>query len=650
MSAICAVYRWDGAPVPATLAERLLNAMSEYGTGASWWAPGTLDHPVALGCIPWRVTPEDAHYRAPVCSTGADSVVIADARIDNRAELIPRLGISSREACGLSDAALVLAAWQKWQHACPRFLVGDFAFIVWDARTRELFCARDAMGHRLLFYHESPHGVELATTAHALAALPNIGASLDEQKVADFLVLLQRPESSFYRGIRRLPPGHTLTASRSGMRVDRYWSPAPTHMLRLGSDQAYEDAFLDVFETAVSSQLRCEGTVSVMASGGLDSSSVAGVAAQQLRERGRTLPIFHAAPREGYAGGGRRGYVADESGDVAALARMHPNMELHIRRTDGRTPLDDLETAFRMTGAPPRNPLNAAWFFGVYAQAAAAGTSVLLTGHKGNATISQTGLRSLRDSAARGQWRRVWREVRALGVATGAGRRDVLRREVLLPLMPATLSALLRRLNRAAEEPIWDATLSAINPEFARAMNVEQRIRAANRHHHDAHRLPEMDFRLTVLAAGADVYDQYSGLRPWFGIETRDPTADRRVVEFCMAVPGSQYLRNGVTRSLIRRAMQGRLPDEIRLRSTIGLQSPDWPEWLPSLRGEMREELDRLKASDTARRCLDLTKMQRLIDGWPDRLTLKHHKDYALMLPRGITMGRFIRWFEETYS
>ena len=299
MSAICAVYRRDGAAAPATLAEMLLRAMSEYGTSGSCWASGRLDHPVALGCIPWRVTPEDAHYRGPVRSSGDDVVVVADARIDNRAEVISRLGIQSREACGLSDAAVVLAAWQQWQRACPRFLVGDFAFILWDARTRELFCARDAMGHRLLFYHESPNGVEVATTAPAVAALPNIGASLDEQKVADFLVLLQRTDSSFYRGVRRLPPGHTLTVDQSSTRVERYWSPAPTQILRLGSDQAYVDAFLDVFETAVRSQLRSDGTVSVMASGGLDSSSVAAVAARQLREQGQSLALFHAAPRAG---------------------------------------------------------------------------------------------------------------------------------------------------------------------------------------------------------------------------------------------------------------------------------------------------------------------------------------------------------------
>ena len=495
----------------------------------------------------------------------------------------------------------------------------------------------------MLFYHESPNGVELATSAHALTALPHVGAALDEQKVADFLVLLQRSDSSFFRGIHRLAAGHTLTASSTGIRIERYWSPAPARMLRLGSDDEYVEAFLDVFDAAVRAQLRCDCTVSMMASGGLDSSAVAALAALQLRNQQKKLPTFHAAPRLGYTGPVRRGTVIDESGDVEALAHMHPNIELHVRRPDNRSPFDDLETSFRMTGAPPRNPLNAPWFLGIYGQVGQSGSRVLLSGHKGNATISQTGLRSLRDAAARGQWRRVWRETHALARATGKGRRDVLQSEVVRPLTP-------RWMSRAESKPVWESTLSAINPEFARAMNVEERVRAANRDYQDLQRLSDMDFRLTVLAGGADVYDLYSGFRPWFGIETRDPTADRRVVEFCMAVPGSQYLQNGVSRSLLRRAMAGRVPDEIRLRSTHGLQSSDWPEWLPALRADMRTELDRLEASATARRCLDLPKLRRLLDSWPSRLTLAHEKDYALMLPRGITMGRFIRWFEDSYT
>ena len=650
MSAICAEFRHDGAPVPASRISTLLTSMSEYGTDASLWAPDSTAAPVALGCIPWRVTPEDAWYRGPIRSNDGRLVVVADARIDNRAELAADLGISTGEAATLPDGAFILAAYAAWEQDCARHLLGDFAFAIWDQRRSTLFCARDVMGQRVLFYHSSAKRIALATTAHALASLPDVPARLNEQKVADFLVLLQRPEITFFEDVLRLPPAHTMSVDAHGVRLERFWSPEHIRRIVFGSSQEYVEGFLDVFGNSVRSRLRCDGEVGIMASGGLDSSSVAVVAAEQLREQGRGLTTFHAAPRIGLKVALGRDRVADESADVEAIARMHPNIDLRIRRPDGRTPFDEAETLFRMTGAPPRNTGNVAWFTAIYAAACAEGIRVLLAGHKGNATISHTGMRSLRDSAARGQWRRVWREVHAISRATGQGRRNVLQREVVTPLIPSYVDSAIRQLRRRPTKTAWEDSASPIRPEFARAMQVEKRVTAARRDQDNMRRMKDREFRLTILGNSADVLDVYSGFRPWFGVETRDPTADRRVIEYCFGIGGAQYLQNGVNRWLIRSAMAGRLPDQVRLRTTIGAQDADWPEWLPAMRGEILAELDRLDRSDTAKRCLDLPRMRSLVDRWPEQFGPQHQLEYYLLLLRGIMMGRFIRWFEATYA
>jgi asparagine synthase (glutamine-hydrolysing) len=497
----------------------------------------------------------------------------------------------------------------------------------------------------VLFYHHSPQQLALATSAHALTTLPGVPAKLNLQKVAEFLVLLPSQEGTFFEGILRVPPGHTLTATAEGMRLEQFWSPEPKRMLVLGSDREYEEGFLEVFGNAVRARLRSTGPLAIMASGGLDSSSVAAVAAAQLRDQGRTLPTFHAAPRAGFQGAIGRGMVADESGEVEAIARLHPNIDLRIRRTNGRTPFDDIEASFLMTGSPPRNPVNVAWFDGIYAAASAEGIRVMLAGHKGNATISYNGLRSLPDAVRHGHWVLAWHEACALARETGAGRRDVFRTRIFTPLTPPHLSALARRLTGAQRAP----AASGVNPGFARGIGLADRVQAARRDDSTVRRLGDIDYRIAILRGGADVLDTYSGFRPWFGIETRDPTGDQRVVEFCFSVPGSQYLHNGVTRSLIRRAMAGRLPDQVRNRTTIGGQSSDWTEWLPSLRPVFAAELDLLGHSETASQCLDLPRLRSLLDQWPDQLGVQHQKEYLLLLPRGIMMGRFIRWFEATY-
>jgi asparagine synthase (glutamine-hydrolysing) len=650
MSAIGAVFRFDGAPVPAPRVASLLDAMAEYGPELGSWAPDAAASPVGLGCRPFRVTAEDAGYRPPLISPDGQVVLVADARIDNRGELGAALGFDAGTAAGLPDAGFILAAYQAWGRSAFRRLIGDFAIILWDQRQRALLAARDGPGQRVLFYHRSPHELALATTAHALTTIPGVGPRLNLEKVAEFLVLLPSPAGTFYDGILRLPHGHLLTASAAGVQLEPFWSPVPEKRLVLGSDQAYVEAFLEVFGEAVRARLRSTGTVGIMASGGLDSSSVAVVAASQLREQGRGLPLYHAAPRAGFQGKVRRGLIADESAGVEAMARLHPNIDLRIRRPDGRSPFDDIEASFRMTGAPARNPLNVTWFDGIYAAAHDEGIRVMLAGHRGNSTISYTGLRALPDAVRRGHWGYAWREAMALARATGAGRRDVLRERVVEPLLPPFLALWARRLRGLPALPVWDAAASPISADFARRIGIAGRVRAARLDQLNVRRLGEVDFRIAALRGGFDGEDTYSGFRPWFGIETRDPTADRRVVEFCFAIPGPQYLRQGVTRSLIRRAMEGRLPDEIRNRTTIGAQSADWSEWLPAMGGAFRTEVELLERSETARQCLDLPRLRSLIDRWPDRMGVEHERDYTLLLPRGIMMGRYIRWFESAYG
>jgi asparagine synthase (glutamine-hydrolysing) len=648
MSAICATLGGEGPP--AVLVSTLLRGMCEYGGHGDSWVAADPGASVALGVIPWRVTPEDESYRGPVVSRDGSIVLVADARIDNRDELASALLLTSGDLRAMCDAALILAAYEAWGQRAPTQLIGDFAFIVWDSRRRELFAARDGMGNRVLFYHQRGPHIALATTPHALTTLPGVKARLDEEKVAEFLVLLQRPENTFYEGIRRLPAGHTLTVRDGRVQLDRFWSPYPDRRLRFRSNEEYAEGMLNVLYEAVRSRLRSTAPVGIMMSGGLDSSSVAVVAADLLAKRGERLTAFHAAPREGFEGDVRSGWVADETEDVRVVAQAYPSIELAIRRPDESTPFDDAELSFRMTGAPPRNTGNAPWVYGVYRMAGERGARVMLVGNKGNATISHTGYRSLRDSVLRGNVVRVWREVNALGRKSGQGRRNIIRRNIIKPLTPALFTAISRRLSARPILPVWETTDSAIRPEFARLMHVEDRVREARRDYSHVVRMSDLEFRVSVLTSGIDSMDLYSGYRPWFGVETRDPTADRRVIEYCFGISGDQYLLDGEARSLVRRAMKGKLPDQVRTRTTIGAQAPDWIEWLPAMRGQLQAELDALEKSDTVQRMIDLPRLRGLMERWPEPMLVHHDRDYYMRLLRGIMMGKYIRWFEETYA
>jgi asparagine synthase (glutamine-hydrolysing) len=134
-----------------------------------------------------------------------------------------------------------------------------------------------------------------------------------------------------------------------------------------------------------------------------------------------------------------------------------------------------------------------------------------------------------------------------------------------------------------------------------------------------------------------------------WGIETRDPTADKRVFEFCAAIPQEQFVVGGQGRSLVRRAMRGRLPDSTLQRTERGAQASDWFESLSGIVSELRQELARLERSPGARRLIDLERMRGALEHWPETAEDAGRDEdlYRSVIQRGMAVGTFIRRVEQ---
>jgi asparagine synthase (glutamine-hydrolysing) len=137
-----------------------------------------------------------------------------------------------------------------------------------------------------------------------------------------------------------------------------------------------------------------------------------------------------------------------------------------------------------------------------------------------------------------------------------------------------------------------------------------------------------------------------------WGIEVRDPTADKRVFEFCAAIPAEQFVAGGRGRSLARRAMRGRLPDATLERRERGTQAADWYESLTAIRGELVGEIARQGQSPVARRLIDLEMLRGALADWPRTAQEAAAKAGTLesAMPRGLAVGYFIRRVEEESS
>src|SRR5881296_3903808 len=231
VSGIAGLWRLDGRPgEPAELDGMLARLAHRGPDGTGAWREGR----VALGHGMLHTTPESLREQQPLVGTRGDLVLVADARVDNRAELCSLLPAPS----DATDAELILAAYERWGEACPEHLLGDFAFAIWDGRTQRLFCARDHFGVKPFYYHHRPGRLfALASEIKGLLVLPDVPRRLNETRVADYLVpLLEDKEITFYEEIVRLPPAHHMTVSRDGVRIERYWALDPSREIRMKSD------------------------------------------------------------------------------------------------------------------------------------------------------------------------------------------------------------------------------------------------------------------------------------------------------------------------------------------------------------------------------------------------------------------------------
>jgi asparagine synthase (glutamine-hydrolysing) len=537
----------------------------------------------------------------PVAGGNGRFLLVADARLDERDALIVTLGLNPDHPAAATDAGLILAAWQRWEEECCDRLLGDFAFAVWDAERETLVLARDFAGARPLHYHVSEGMVAFVSLARGLHVLPEVPRGPDLPFIREALARgLPGPGGSWYAGIARVPPGHLVRVRPAGHRVERWWRPSPGP-LRLRSSGAYAEALLAHLDAAVACRIDGGDRAGAHLSAGYDSSAVATSAALSLAPGGR-VTAFTAVPRPGYACGDR---FVDEGPGAAAVAALYPNIDHVLVRADARSVLRQMEHWSDAMDQPVPNPCNMPWIGAIAQAARARGFTSLLTGQYGNLGFSYDGLPWLSQLFRSGRWLRLATHVMRMTIG---GR----------PFRQGAGAAL------APTRRQWRAwrTGAALEPLAA-----------------DTHAM-RLDF-----FARTDLGAFWRGIYVDTGVEHRDATADRRLVEFTLAVPDAEFLSGGNPRALARRALAPRLPAEILGETRRGVQAADWHEGAFAERAELAREVDRIAGCPAAAAVLDIASMRSRLDTWPadgwDRTPTI--LAYRAGLLRELSLGHFIR-------
>ena len=552
MSGIAGILYKDSRSVDPRDLQRMLAALFHRGPDASGvWHHG----PIGLGHCMLRTTPESLDERQPIANETGDVVLTADARLDNRSELISTLEIEEGGA-RISDGELILGAYEKWGERCPERLLGDFAFALWDGRKGKLFCARDHLGIRPFYYHETEVCFVFASEIKGLLSLSRPVQKLNLVRVCDYLAgFFEDTVSTFYKDILRLPPAHCVGVGQKGSDRRCYWALDPSREIRRETAEEYEEEFRHIFFEAVKCRMRCSLPAGCLLSGGLDSSSVVatvralsrGTSQEPLATFSATFPSFPRTDEKEYVG-----ELLKDGGICSEYVSIDPI-----------SPFKDIDRAFQCQDEPFQTP-NWFVFWTLADTARKRGIRVLLDGIDGDTTVSH-GFDFLSELFFSGRWTTLATEIYWLSRRLHHSPLRFLWHYGFSPLATELGWWGLRKFLPARALRI--ATPEVLNPGLARRVGCAERYESMLGDRFRPVR-SERKEHLRALSSGMvpfymEVLDRFSAA---FGIDHRHPYFDRRLVEFCLALPPTQKLHHGWDRAIQRNAMARVLPERIARR------------------------------------------------------------------------------------
>ncbi|CAN7591078.1 asparagine synthase-related protein [Rossellomorea sp. LjRoot5] len=643
MSAIAGIYHQNHEPVSREHIHAMMGSLEQFP--ADDVRVYKKDH-IFLGCHAQWITPESIGEILPFYDNERKLAITADAIIDNRKDLFNTLGVRQSVRKEMSDSELILLAYEKWEEDCPKHLVGDFAFVIWDERKGKIFAARDFSGARTLYYSYDNQCFAFCTVMSSLLSLPFIKREINEEWLAEFLVIQNMIDvadvtNTIHKNINQIPPAHSLTVENGQIAIKKYCRMVCEETIKLKNTGEYVEAFREVFQEAVENRTRTFSKVGAKLSGGLDSSSVVSFAARSLQKQNKRLHTYSYVPEEGFLDWTPKHRIANETPLINETIQHVGNVESNFLDFKGRSSLTEIDEWLDIMEMPYKFFENSFWLKGIFENANNDGVKILLNGGRGNLGVSwgpaidyyATLLRQLK-------WRCLSREInlysRNLKLAN--------KKRLYLLIARKSLPSFLKN-NKGNQDYRLP---SLVNPALIEKTNVLEKLHSLgfdlkNSKSKNAAQQRKEHFEKEYTWNASGTSGCKLSLR--YNIWKRDPTNDSRVIKFCLSVPKNQFVQNGLDRALIRNSTKDYLPDEVRLNQrTRGIQGADWlyrmlPEWTSFI-----DELKQLTNDPLVSEYVDLRKIQSGIDKHYYKPTpdLAFHPELRSLM-RTLIVYRFIK-------
>ncbi len=551
MSAIAAIINFNQKPVDPTLLTGLWQRLAHYSPDG-----GDLVIEGAVGiCYHGFHTDRLSRLRQQPFVSRNGHIVALDGRIDNRDELISALRDQlPGERANITDVEIVAAAFSRWGEDCVSRLIGEFALILWDPMQQAMLLARDHIGARTLYYHQNHERLICSSELEPLIAVAGEGLKVNDEYVAGFLAYDPAPELTPFNGFYAVKPFHQISISQDGTtRERRYWSLAQIEPIRYSSDANYEEHFAHLLKDAVRGPLRSNLPVFADLSGGLDSSTIVCVADQLLGSGEASTPRIETVSQVSDSSP-----TSDERRFIRYVEAQRGGQSHYVKEEDypllSGLDADNTSISFNTL------VYCAGQHLAVRDLMRAANARVLLSGVGGDEITCSSPDPSpeLADLLTTGKLLQLHSGLQAWSLYLRKPYVELLWRNTLLPALPKTFLVKTNGLSNL---------LVIFDQKFAARMRVKERMHGVSE--------PFGCFSPSARDQALGFWTAVRGIATGHRREITEadlsyPFLYRPLVEFMQAIPHTQRIRVGETRSLMRRSLKNLLPERIRRRKSKG--------------------------------------------------------------------------------
>lgn len=603
MSAVCGVFPFQSNNVLKNDITLMMDSLAYYGLdGANLWR----DEIVALGQQNLNISEESFYETLPLNDVGSNLTVAADIRLDNRTELFQKLEIPSANRGGYGDGQLLLGAYQKWGEGCVEHLLGDFAFAVWDNNQRKIFLARDHLGRKPLFYYKDAEKFIFASEPKAILAVSGVDNRINKNKLGALAFPrgeLLFPEESWFENIFPLMPATSLTVDVWGNISKRtFWQPQIEKQLPFKREDEILEAFRELIFEAVKDRLRSKFPVTALLSGGLDSSAIVSIAAKVLEKQNKQLHTLSAVLPDD------KDPVLEDERCFINQFQTFQNVSINYVTDTERGPFDDLEELVWAIDMPLESSRH--YLYSAFAEyARKRGSRIILDGQGGEAGPTFHGWGCYAEMFLHFKWLRLLRELKLRKKLSGESIQYNLRANVIQPILPDFIynirhpqrqNSFVPVRNYPLQDSFANDMIEHITPKLKDFDDFSDRFSPF----HKRNQSEEIINQQKIASIGI------AGFVGSKELEFRFPLMDKRLLEFCLAVPCSLKIRNGYQRYLIRAGLDKILPPKIQWRTSKKPFSPDYFRRYKRQIYKILDFLQDIQLTDPIRQVIDIERLK----------------------------------------